>query len=229
MTQKSEHNFVFAIVIIAIFIVFASVLSWQIEKTMENHDSSHANSTVLERLKTKEKVFSNPSALSYNRDKRKKGAKVRTLAEFYKRRAYPGAPPFIPHPVSKDGVIADSCLTCHENGGYVQSYNAYAPLSPHPEKENCRQCHVPLVEEKLFVKSDWEHPKPPMRKVTALAGSPPRMPHGLQLRENCLSCHGGPAAVEEIRVSHPERENCMQCHIPQREKKIYESKLGKMP
>ena len=29
-----------------------------------------------------------------------------------------------------------------------------------------------------------------------------------------MACHGGPAAVEEIRTTHPERGNCRQCHVP---------------
>ncbi len=45
-------------------------------------------------------------------------------------------------------------------------------------------------------------------------GSPLWIPHDLQLRGNCLACHGGPAAVAEIRTAHPERANCRQCHVP---------------
>jgi hypothetical protein len=42
---------------------------------------------------------------------------------------------------------------------------------------------------------------------------PPPIPHALQSRGNCLTCHAGPAAVAEIRTSHPERADCRQCHI----------------
>jgi nitrate reductase (cytochrome), electron transfer subunit len=148
-------------------------------------------------------------------DSRREGAKVRRLAEFYSRRAYPGAPPYVPHPVANQQLMADRCTTCHEKGGYVPMYNAYAPVSPHPEKENCRQCHVTQANVMAFVESNWIKPQPPKRGQSMLGGSPPRIPHTLQLRENCLSCHSGPAAVEEIRVSHPQRENCRQCHVPQ--------------
>lgn len=48
---------------------------------------------------------------------------------------------------------------------------------------------------------------------SALEGSPPIIPHQLQLRENCLACHAGPSAPKEIRVTHPERVNCRQCHV----------------
>jgi nitrate reductase (cytochrome), electron transfer subunit len=226
MSEENKPNAFVAVSIIGTFIILAVIISQSIEGRLSKSDE-HAHHSVLDTIsKTMERKEENTSALSYSRDIRKDGAKIRTLKEFYSRRAYPGAPPVIPHAVEKDGIIADRCLTCHENGGYVQSFKAYAPVSPHPEKENCRQCHVPVVEKELFVKSDWVFPNKPKLKVTALSGSPPRMPHGLQLRENCLACHGGPAAVEEIRVSHPERENCQQCHVPQVEKEIFKSSLG---
>jgi hypothetical protein len=44
--------------------------------------------------------------------------------------------------------------------------------------------------------------------------APPTIPHKMLMRENCLACHSGPAAREEIRTSHPERERCRQCHVP---------------
>ena len=47
-----------------------------------------------------------------------------------------------------------------------------------------------------------------------MEGSPPVIPHKLFMRENCLSCHAGPSAPKEIRMSHPERVNCRQCHVP---------------
>ena len=56
-----------------------------------------------------------------------------------------------------------------------------------------------------------EHPE---IKGAALEGSPPVIPHGLQMRENCLACHAGSAAPKEIKVSHPTRVNCRQCHVP---------------
>ncbi len=47
-----------------------------------------------------------------------------------------------------------------------------------------------------------------------MLGSPPMIPHQLQMRESCVSCHAGPSAPKEIRVTHPERINCRQCHLP---------------
>jgi nitrate reductase cytochrome c-type subunit len=144
----------------------------------------------------------------------KAGVKERTLHDFYSLRAYPGAPPMIPHDVAVDGVMADDCLSCHQDGGLTPKYNAYAPISPHPEKENCRQCHLPAVAKLLFASTGWVKPNPPKLGRSMLPGSPHPIPHTLQLRENCQACHTGPAAVKEIRVSHPERENCVQCHVP---------------
>ena len=48
----------------------------------------------------------------------------------------------------------------------------------------------------------------------AFPGGPPMIPHQIQMRENCISCHAGPSAPKEIRVTHPERVNCRQCHLP---------------
>jgi len=146
------------------------------------------------------------------------GAKVRTLHEFYSRRAYAGAPPIIPHAVENDGVINDSCLSCHQDGGYVPEYNAYTPVTPHPEMGNCRQCHVEQVVEGLFAGgTEWTQPNLPKRGQQSIPGGPLQIPHTLQFRENCLACHAGPQAVVEIRSSHPERENCLQCHVVDRD------------
>jgi cytochrome c-type protein NapB len=106
-------------------------------------------------------------------------------------------------------------LQCHENGGFVQKFNAYAPVTPHPEMINCRQCHVTQNVETFFTEIDFAKVQTPEVGVNnALPGSPPVIPHQIQMRENCLSCHAGPAAPKEIRVTHPERINCRQCHIP---------------
>lgn len=141
-------------------------------------------------------------------------AVVRDLALVYNRRAYAGAPPTIPHELETVGIGDKACTTCHEQGGYVEKYTAYAPVTPHPDYVSCTQCHVPATTEELFRESDWASAAPAKIKRPALPGSPPPIPHTMQLRENCISCHGGPAAPREVRTSHPERENCIQCHVP---------------
>ncbi len=138
---------------------------------------------------------------------------TRTLATFYQRRAYDGAPPIIPHEISDEGSFGgNTCLKCHENGGFVPKFNTYAPVTPHPQLISCRQCHVPVYDKNLFKATNWKSIDPPAINRSAMTGSPPQIPHELQMRENCLACHGGPGSVKEIRTPHPDRVNCRQCH-----------------
>ncbi len=140
----------------------------------------------------------------------------RSLSTYYDNRAFYGAPPSIPHDVENERNMGEnSCLKCHENGGFAEKFNAYAPVTPHPEMINCRQCHVPQQSQTVFKGSNFEKGTIPLVGVnSALEGGPPAIPHQLQLRENCLACHAGPSAPKEIRVTHPERINCRQCHVP---------------
>jgi len=146
----------------------------------------------------------------------------RSLDDYYDNRAFPGAPPSIPHPVKKERSLGgNTCIQCHQNGGFVEKFNAYAPVTPHPEMVNCRQCHVTKNTSTTFKEFSFVKAKPP--KIgeganNAMHGSPPMIPHQLQMRENCIACHAGPSAPKEIRVSHPERVNCRQCHLPQTNK-----------
>lgn len=139
---------------------------------------------------------------------------TRTLRRYYKGRAYLGAPPFVPHPVTEQNGQVDQCLACHGQGGYVPKYQAYAPITPHPTYTNCVQCHVPVRTQSLFKPTTWTQIGPPQLRRTPLPGGPPPIPHGLQLRTDCNSCHAGPGSVREIRTPHPERTNCLQCHVP---------------
>jgi cytochrome c-type protein NapB len=139
----------------------------------------------------------------------------KALEAYYRNRAYPGAPPTIPHEIDVDGTIGGkNCLQCHKNGGYVNELKAYAPLTPHPEMINCKQCHVPKNTSNLFAESEWTKVGAQPIGQAALEGSPPVIPHDLHMKSNCLSCHGGASAPVEIRVSHPDRVNCKQCHVP---------------
>ncbi|ANW95033.1 cytochrome C [Wenyingzhuangia fucanilytica] len=145
-------------------------------------------------------------------------AHERSLKDYYKNRAYHNAPPYIPHPVASGerSMGGKNCLQCHQDGGYVDKFKAYAPVTPHPEKVNCRQCHVEQKTNTLFKGSNFiKIPAPNVGKGANnyLPGSPPAIPHQLQMRENCLACHAGPSAPKEIRTTHPERINCRQCHV----------------
>ncbi len=143
----------------------------------------------------------------------------RSLDSYYDNRAFYGAPPSIPHPVVEKQNVGDaSCLKCHENGGYVEKFNAYTPVAPHPQWVNCKQCHVAQKEQTLFKQGNYAKLHAPAVGVnSAFLGGPPTIPHPISMRENCLSCHAGPSAPREIRVTHPERINCRQCHVPNQE------------
>lgn len=139
---------------------------------------------------------------------------------YYERRAYEGAPPQIPHKLlSKQGIGNNGCLQCHENGGYVADFDAFTPVTPHPELKSCRQCHVPVQTKKLFKKgTNWKRSYPVKLENRALISSPPTIPHALQNRTDCLSCHAGSGGLVDIRATHTERVNCIQCHVPNQAK-----------
>ena len=138
----------------------------------------------------------------------------RNLNSFYALRQYPGSPPKVPHKVSPSfSGETENCLACHGRGGYDVEQDAYAPVTPHPENELCYQCHVPKLTDELFVGSNWLSVPPPKLGNSQLGGSPPPIPHSLQLRDDCIACHTGSGAVAEIRVDHGSRGNCRQCHV----------------
>lgn len=141
------------------------------------------------------------------------GSRGRNLNQYYDNRQYPGSPPRIPHDVDPafKGDETD-CLSCHEQGGYSPEHQKFAPITPHPENTLCYQCHTRVSTRESFVANGWKSIEPPKLGRSALGGSPPPVPHTLQLRENCVACHTGPGAVIEIRVSHAERGDCRQCH-----------------
>ena len=73
---------------------------------------------------------------------RERSAHPRTLTTFRFLRAYPGAPPRIPHELSPDEFRTGACRECHQRGGYSPRFAAYVPVTPHPELGMCHQCHV---------------------------------------------------------------------------------------
>ncbi len=138
----------------------------------------------------------------------------RTLSEYYSRRQYPGSPPYISHKVENENRAQNNCLTCHAKGGWAEEFKRHTPLTPHPEQVYCRQCHLKMITEKLFVANNWTSIPPPRLGRSHLPGAPVPIPHDLQMRGNCIACHVGPGAVTAIRVEHPSRGNCRQCHVP---------------
>ncbi len=168
----------------------------------------------------------------------RRSAHPRTLATWRNLRAYPGSPPRIPHALTPTEYLRGGCKTCHEKGGYSQRFGAYVPITPHPDMGACLQCHVgdarllptdlpgsdPSARCRQCHSSGgmlWRDSaltwKPmPWTQVTLTRrenSPPPPIPHTLEMRGNCVSCHSAPAGVLEIRTSHSDRSNCRQCHV----------------
>ena len=167
----------------------------------------------------------------------RRAAHPRSLATHRSLRAYPGAPPRIPHGLTPGEFQSGGCKTCHERGGFSQRFGAYVPLTPHPEmgaclqchvgdanlmaiplpgidpSARCRQCHAPGATRWRDSSLTWTPMEWPRLTPVIRDRSPPPIPHPLEMRGNCLSCHAAPAGVAEIRTPHPERANCRQCHV----------------
>jgi nitrate reductase cytochrome c-type subunit len=173
--------------------------------------------------------------------RRERAAHTRTLKTWRMLRAYSGAPPRIPHGLFPEEHRTGACKACHEHGGYSRRFAAYVPLTPHAERGMCLQCHVGddeltdisrpssdpnsrcrlchspqgVPRPSINARPDGPTAAWPQLQPTVRDGSPPSIPHELELRGNCLACHAGPAAVAEIRTTHPGQANCRQCHVAQ--------------
>ena len=203
------------IIFLMVLLMISTIAVWSYSYTLSHEEANVPMSSITETfvIPSEEGVFERSKfALEYAKMPIDKNHE-RSLKTYYNNRAFYGAPPSIPHAVEERNMGANSCLKCHENGGFVNKYNSYAPVTPHPEKINCRQCHVPKNSEDLFVATSWSRTKGPSVGHKALMTSPPIIPHQIQMRENCLSCHAGPSAPKEIRTTHPNRINCRQCHV----------------
>ncbi|AXT20015.1 cytochrome C [Flavobacteriaceae bacterium AU392] len=205
---------------VVIFIAFIIIWNFSYQKGLEEAYIPIVKESSIPSIPSESGVFRRSNfALDYSNMPIDENHQ-RSIDNYYENRAYLGAPPSIPHPIVKERSMGgNTCLQCHQNGGFVQKFNAYAPVTPHPEMINCRQCHVTKKTNAQFRETAFIKMKPPSvgkGANNALAGSPPMIPHQLQMRENCLSCHAGPSAPKEIRVLHPERINCRQCHLPKK-------------
>ena len=148
----------------------------------------------------------------------------RTLSEYYSRRQYSGSPPFVPHRLEDRKNDEMVCLACHKRGGWTEELKRHTPVTPHPENTYCMQCHAKPDTEELFVTNKWMSIPPPRLGRSYLPGSPPPIPHDLQMRGECIACHVGPGTVTTIRVEHPSRGNCRQCHVPDTPVKPFQKK-----
>lgn len=142
-------------------------------------------------------------------------SRLDSLATRSERRAFNGAPPVIPHAAY---TLDDrSCLACH--GQDLQVGARTAKGLPHPHLSNCTQCHVPGAPAFLagqggvLADNAWVGIAAPKQGKRATPGAPPAVPHTLQMRNNCLACHGQ-HGWPGMQTSHPERSSCLQCHAP---------------
>jgi cytochrome c-type protein NapB len=127
-------------------------------------------------------------------------------------RAFAGAPPVIPHVIDEQGAAA--CLACHGEGLRVEG--RIAPVVSHPRYANCTQCHTSVTPRaagapEMVLASSFSGLAEPGAGQRALPGAPPTIPHRLQMREDCQSCHGV-TGLPGLRTSHPQRQSCTQCH-----------------
>lgn len=167
-------------------------------------------------------------------DERKAALKTRASL-----RAFDGAPPVVPHPITQDSSVA--CLVCHGNG--LQVKDRFASKMSHATfGGSCTQCHVsssapmtianagnlnaPLTEN-TFIGRDA-----PISGTRAWPGAPPTIPHRTLMRSDCMSCHG-PSSLFALRTPHPDRQSCTQCHVPsaQEDQRVFASvpALGTVP
>ena len=148
------------------------------------------------------------------------GEKSAVLKDRAARRAYDGAPPVVPHPVTQDSSAG--CLACHGQG--LQVKDRFASKISHPVfGGSCTQCHVSshhaftAAEAALFTapltENTFQGREAPAAGARAWKGAPPTVPHRTLMRSDCMSCHG-PNGSFALRTLHPDRQSCTQCHVP---------------
>jgi nitrate reductase (cytochrome), electron transfer subunit len=138
-----------------------------------------------------------------------------TLLRRAERRAFDGAPPTIPHPVSQASGV--ECRACHEHGAMVAG--RIAPAMSHPVMPMCTQCHVPettalgvqSTSAAATVGSDFMGYRLQTGSTRYGPDAPPQPNHPRFMRENCLACHGA-GGSPGLQTSHPDRLVCEQCH-----------------
>ena len=145
--------------------------------------------------------------------------KIAALKDRANRRAYDGAPPVVPHPITRDSSAA--CLACHGQG--LQVKDRFASKISHPTfGGSCTQCHVSAqiaftaAETASFseplTENTFQGKAAPAAGARAWKGAPPTVPHRTLMRSDCMSCHG-PNGSLALRTPHPDRQACAQCHV----------------
>ncbi|MBO8169505.1 MAG: hypothetical protein H0Z35_10025 [Thermoanaerobacteraceae bacterium] len=50
-------------------------------------------------------------------------------------------------------------------------------------------------------------------KSTIPTGQPMAIPHSIDGKSDCLTCHGPGEVGSAVKTDHPELKNCRQCHV----------------
>lgn len=140
------------------------------------------------------------------------------------RRAFDGAPPVVPHPIDQMSVA--SCIACHGEGLVIGG--RAAPKISHPLYASCTQCHIEANVANEGVRAAGASAyagntflgRKPAPGSRAYPGAPPTVPHSLNMRNDCLACHG-PERHEGLQTTHPWRQSCTQCHAPSADAEPY--------
>ena len=136
-----------------------------------------------------------------------------------------GGPPQIPHP--KEGHT--DCLSCHQNG--VNGAPKYPPDHTGRTNDMCVTCHqfkpasttgsaTPApTSAQAAPTTSAATPAPTTSASTTptTAGGPPNIPHTLEGRDQCLTCHQtGVGGAPKIPADHAGRtsDQCRTCHQP---------------
>lgn len=175
---------------------------------------------TLETLPPPEKITSRKKFPHYTDEE-----KLEALAQRAERRAFDGAPPVVPHPITQLGN--ESCLRCHGEGTVIG--DRPAPKISHEHLGNCTQCHVegaggpPTLATPLeslagalaanLAENTFCGLEAVLHGERAHPRAPPAMPHTTWMRTDCLSCHG-PSGHPPLQTRHPYRKDCTKCHTP---------------
>ena len=140
--MRSDHRFIFICICIALMAALVYIVGESLQQASKPAYLQAADESG-NAIPAEAGVFSRSTqALNYL-DMPEQLPSSRTMKEYYDNRAYPGAPPAIPHPlINERSLGGKTCLQCHQNGGYVPRFKAFTPVVPHPQLINCRQCHV---------------------------------------------------------------------------------------
>lgn len=148
--------------------------------------------------------------------------------------ARPPAQPPIPHDIEGRETL---CIACHASG--IAGANKFPPDHEGRTNQQCLNCHK-LGENRVAAPtalptrtpttaptalptaaapspSPSPSPTPPPQPTAASADVPPRIPHPLQGRDDCVACHGtGLGGAPKLPASHAGRtsQTCRLCHQP---------------